>query len=107
VAAQLFPVCLDLGAQAERIRECGYGLLLPLEAGPAEINEAMIRIAGSLANRRLPPPPERSAESAKLLDSYYGFTEEECRRFGLPAGPTPLVTLRPHFERRTAHACIH
>jgi hypothetical protein len=106
MAAQLFPVCLDLEAQAERIRESGHGLVLQLESSPAEINDAMIRIAGSLAECRLPFPPERSAESANLLDSYYGFTEEEPRRFGLPARPTPAPP-RPHFERRITHACVH
>ena len=37
----------------------------------------------------VPPPPERPPASIDLLDFYYGFTDEERRRFGLPPGRTP------------------
>jgi hypothetical protein len=107
MAAGLFPVCLDLGSQAERMRAWGYGLVLGLDTSPAEINEALIQAAISLAEGRLPPPPERSAESTDLLDSYYGFTDEERRRFGHQAGGTPPATPRPFLERRNAHARFH
>ena len=107
MAAGLFPVCLDLGAQAERIRAWGYGLVLPLDASPAEINQALIETAISLAERRVPPPPERPPASIDLLDFYYGFTDEERRRFGLPPGRTPQAAPQPHLERRNAHARLH
>ena len=107
MAAGLFPVCLDLGAQAERIRAWGCGLVLPLDASPAEINQALIETATSLAERRVPPPPERPPASIDLLDFYYGFTDEERRRFGLPPGRMPQATPQPHLERRNAHARLH
>ena len=56
-AAGLFPVCFDLGAQAERVRAWGEGLVLPLDATPAAINEAFIPTAEILAGRPTPIHP--------------------------------------------------
>lgn len=39
----LFVVAFDLGAQAERLRQRGHGMLLPLAAGATAINDALLR----------------------------------------------------------------
>jgi GT2 family glycosyltransferase/glycosyltransferase involved in cell wall biosynthesis len=52
--AGLFPVAFDLGAQARRIREYGWGLLLPFAwiDEPGRINDALLACD-------IPPMPER------------------------------------------------
>jgi hypothetical protein len=82
MASGLFAICFDLGAQAERVRAWGGGLVLPLNSSPAAINRALLELAASQSARSVPPPPERFwAGSTDLVDSYYGFTETERRRF--------------------------
>ena len=39
-------VALDLGAVAERLRDASVGELLPLNTPPADINDALLRVAG-------------------------------------------------------------
>ena len=41
----VWPVAYDLGAIAERIREAGFGSLMPLDATEAEINDLLLREA--------------------------------------------------------------
>jgi len=40
--AGLRAVAFDLGAQAERIRVTGRGLVLPLESSPGQVNDALL-----------------------------------------------------------------
>ena len=51
--AGLRVVAFDLGAQAERIRRTGRGILLPLGLFPAQINNAMVAEAGSTRHELL------------------------------------------------------
>jgi glycosyltransferase involved in cell wall biosynthesis len=44
--AGLQVAAFDIGAQAERIRETGRGLLLPLGLPPHAINKALVAAAG-------------------------------------------------------------
>ena len=43
--AGLLPVALDIGAQAERIREQGHGVLIPFPATAREVVEALMAAA--------------------------------------------------------------
>jgi hypothetical protein len=102
--AGLFPVCLELGAQAERLRSWGGGRVLPLEADPAAINRSLIETAESLGEPSAPHPPSTYVD---LLDSYYGFTDEERRRFGLSASRSVQAAPQPHLARRNSHARLY
>jgi len=103
----LFPVCLDLGAQAERLRSLGTGLVLSLDASPAAINQALIEAASAQAGRPLWPFPEAAASDSDLLGSYYGFTKEERARLGLPLRGTAAAVPCSHISGRDAHARLH
>ena len=72
--AGLYPVAFDLGALAHRIRQSGWGHLLPTElfSLPGKINDALLSLR--------PPPQPRSwqpvAQASRynnLLSSYYGL----------------------------------
>jgi glycosyltransferase involved in cell wall biosynthesis len=80
MAAGLFVVCFDLGAQAERVRSWGWGRPIELELTPAAINDVLIAAARSLEQHRHPPPPPEPAFYPDILISYYEFTEEELSR---------------------------
>lgn len=68
----LYPVSFDIGAPADRIRDCGWGELLPLEfAGDvSKINDALVALT-------IPPQPEKLAVWDKsiyypsLISDYY------------------------------------
>ena len=40
----LYPVALDIGAIAERIREVGYGEVIPLDSAAKQINQVLMRV---------------------------------------------------------------
>jgi hypothetical protein len=42
--AGVWPVAYDLGAIAERIREAGFGTLIPLGASASQINDTMLAL---------------------------------------------------------------
>jgi glycosyltransferase involved in cell wall biosynthesis len=70
LSAGLYPVAFDLGAPARRIRDLGWGTLLPLQSDPASINEALLRAA---VEQDLPPHGARIGTSyVSLLSDYYG-----------------------------------
>jgi O-antigen biosynthesis protein len=73
--AGLFPVAFDLGAIAHRIRDAGWGTLLPLELAqlPGKINDALLAV-------RVPPMPETARGAAQtryenMLADYYEIEE--------------------------------
>jgi GT2 family glycosyltransferase/glycosyltransferase involved in cell wall biosynthesis len=72
--ARLFPVAFDLGAPAARIRECGFGHLIPLTRDAVAINDELLAQRNRLAHLpddfRWSPPTYRS-----LLEDYYGLKE--------------------------------
>jgi GT2 family glycosyltransferase len=74
----LFPVAFDLGAPAARIRECGFGHLIPLTGDGAAVNDRLLALAPRLAV--VPPAPRwEPAEYRDLLGEYYGLTENGRR----------------------------
>jgi GT2 family glycosyltransferase len=71
-SAGLLPVTLDIGAQAERVRETGLGVVLPFPSEPAQINDALVRAA------RAPRADEArtiGAEYAHYLTDYYDLAD--------------------------------
>ena len=54
--AGLFPVAFDLGSQGARIRESGWGELIPLATPPAKINDRLIALREGIL-RGSPPSP--------------------------------------------------
>ncbi len=75
LAARLFPVAFDFGAIASRLREIGWGYLMPIQwmLHPD-------RVAEELAHMPLQPPPDTELLPARnyprVLESYYGFSGE-------------------------------
>jgi GT2 family glycosyltransferase/glycosyltransferase involved in cell wall biosynthesis len=70
---QLTPIAFDLGAQAARIRDAGFGHLLPLTTDPRIINDGLLRLADEFAD----PPAGREpvfGHYPNLLADYYGFS---------------------------------
>ncbi len=65
--AGLFVVAFDLGAQAERIRESGRGLLLALDSPAQAVNDALLRAGGSAArSSRFTDPIDTARETHRL-----------------------------------------
>jgi glycosyltransferase involved in cell wall biosynthesis len=81
MAAGLFVVCFDLGAQADRVRSSGWGLPIKLDLTPAQINDTLIAAAFSLSSEPNPPRKTTPTNYIDMLTSYYNFTERERARF--------------------------
>jgi hypothetical protein len=62
----LTPISFNLGAQGERIAASGGGLLLPIDASAAEINDALLAFAP-----RVPAQPALAPALASFWDDYY------------------------------------
>jgi glycosyltransferase involved in cell wall biosynthesis len=105
MAARLYTICFDLGAQAQRLRAWGWGRLLPLEASAAETNDAFLSAARSLVGGAVAPAPPAPAAYPELLVNYYDFSAQELERFrsASPVHQTRAL-LRPHTLRWRAHA---
>ena len=75
VRAGLYPVAFDLGAQARRIRELGWGAVLPLDSDPASINAALMRFATDHPI----PHPDRSIGTrfGSILGDYLALEPQE------------------------------
>ncbi len=73
----LFPVAFDLGAPAARIRECGFGHLLPLSRDGKAINDELMNLSSLLAEA---PQDCRwtPTDYPTLLADYYGLVEKSC-----------------------------
>src|SRR5262249_48193354 len=80
MAARLFVVCFDSGAQAERVRDGGWGQVLPLDASASSINDVLLSAAASLRDGRAAPLPPRSTTYPQLLTSYYDFSSADLQR---------------------------
>jgi GT2 family glycosyltransferase/glycosyltransferase involved in cell wall biosynthesis len=70
--AGLYPLAFDLGAIGERIREAGWGEVIPLTKDPRTINDWLMRVAEGGACRS-EPPPYRMPRYDSLLRDYYGL----------------------------------
>jgi GT2 family glycosyltransferase/glycosyltransferase involved in cell wall biosynthesis len=72
---QLPPIAFDLGAQAARIRETGFGHVLPLTTDPRAINDALLRLSSEFTEC-----PEElkflSGQYPNLLADYYGTCKD-------------------------------
>lgn len=76
LAARIFPVTFDLGAQSERLRQAGWGMILAKELmrDPKQINDALLAL-----ETHAPPPTIGAAlgqDYASMLRDYYGETNE-------------------------------
>ncbi len=87
MAAGLFVICFDLGAQALRVRNWGWGRPLQIELSPGQINDELLAAAHWLSGAGSPPPAPTPAYYPDTLTSYYEFAEDD--------------------ERRTRGACAH
>jgi glycosyltransferase involved in cell wall biosynthesis len=107
MSSRMFVVCFDLGAQAERLRISGSGLLLPWNATPELTNDALVAAASSLRSRPAVPPPQ-AVEYPEILTSYYDFAAGELSRFH---GSNPPEAIAPgtnfHSARRSRYAHTH
>jgi O-antigen biosynthesis protein len=106
MAARLFVVCFDLGAQAERVRAWGWGRLFALDLSPEAINEELMVAARSLAASPAPPEAPEPAQYPEALKSYYNFTQGQRNRLiGVVTGNDRLSA--PHAVRGRDHARLH
>ena len=71
------PVVFDNGAQAERVREAGWGVVLPkgIEDQPATINDTLLSLAveGMWRERKRPA----DTGPVRTLQEYYAFAQNE------------------------------
>jgi GT2 family glycosyltransferase/glycosyltransferase involved in cell wall biosynthesis len=69
----LFPIAFDLGAPAARIREHGFGHLIPLTRDAVAINDELLALSGQLAGagreERWTPVSYKT-----IMTDYYGLT---------------------------------
>jgi glycosyltransferase involved in cell wall biosynthesis len=75
---QLFPVAFDLGAPAARIRECGFGHLIPLTRDAVLINNELLALTPQLAS--MPRDLNWSPTAYRtLLADYYELIDGDTR----------------------------
>ncbi|MFA5138627.1 MAG: glycosyltransferase [Elusimicrobiota bacterium] len=68
--AGLYPLAFDLGAIGERIREAGWGEVIPLTKDPPTINDWLMRVADRGAYRDEPPRYQMPRYESLLRDYY-------------------------------------
>jgi glycosyltransferase involved in cell wall biosynthesis len=108
MAARLFVVCFDLGAQALRVKAWGWGKTIPIELDPAAINDELLGAAKALSDRPTPPEAPATAQYPDLLVSYYDFTAGERDRIVRPASRhAQAMGPSPHVIRGRDHARLH
>ena len=108
MAARLFVVCFDLGAQAVRVKDWGWGKAIPIELGAAAINDALIDAAKSLSASSSPPEAPQAAQYPDVLASYYDFTAGERDRIaGRDSRHAHSMGPGPHVIRGRDHAHLH
>jgi hypothetical protein len=108
MAARLFVVCFDLGAQALRVKDWGWGKAISIELAPAAINDLLIGAARSLSASPNPPEAPQAARYPDLLVSYYDFTADERDRLA-SRDSRHAHSLRPssHVISGRDHAHLH
>ena len=108
MAARLFVVCFDLGAQALRVRSWGWGRLLGLELEPGAINDELMAVARSLGASPAPPEAPPAAQYPEVLMSYYDFTAGQRNRIaGSSSRYGHPTSSSPHHVRGRDHAHLH
>jgi hypothetical protein len=108
MAARLFVVCFDLGAQANRVKDWGWGEAISPDLAPSAINDLLIALARSLAACPDPPLAPETAHYPDLLRSFYGFAADERERIlGRASAHGHPHRASPHFIRERRHAHFH
>jgi glycosyltransferase involved in cell wall biosynthesis len=108
MAARLYTVCFDLGAQAIRLREWGWGRLLSLNTDAGVINDSLLTSAQAAAAATPVPSPPPPAKYADVLESFYNFSSAERERLFLKSRRIDqAVAADPHVAQRNVHARIH
>jgi glycosyltransferase involved in cell wall biosynthesis len=108
MAARLFVICFDLGAQAERVRAWGWGQVLPAGTRPDSINDALLAAARSLADGSPAPPAPQPAAYPTVLTAYYDFTADELERMrGSTYRHDKWSENEPRNVRRRDHAHLY
>ncbi len=107
LAARLFVVCFDLGAQGERVRSSGWGRTVPVALSSGQLNDTLISAAFSLAGKPEPPGLEPPASYPLALTSYYDFTHEDLARFGIAVSDDRSSRRAPTRVPWRVHAHIH
>jgi glycosyltransferase involved in cell wall biosynthesis len=108
MAARFFVVCFDLGAQAVRVRDWGWGKAIATDLDPAAINDELIGAAKSLSASLGPPEAPEAAQYPDLLVSYYDFTAGERGRIaGRDSCHAHSMQPSPHVIRGRDHAHLH
>lgn len=84
-AARIKPVVFDLGALAARVRESGFGEVLPraLMQDPAALNDALLALplsATASAHASDAPFTPAFATYATLTEAYYGLSQAELQQ---------------------------
>jgi GT2 family glycosyltransferase/glycosyltransferase involved in cell wall biosynthesis len=88
----LYPVALDIGAIAERIRQAKCGRLIPLTADPRQINRILMEVLdnGGIAWNT----PTIAWEVANTLRDYYELTAEVADAGGNVSASATLPAMR-------------
>ncbi len=68
----LYPVSFDIGAIAERIKETGFGKVLPIDTEPSEINNILISEVKRIFNNQNNIMEIYSGVEYKNIGEYYG-----------------------------------
>ena len=69
----MFPVAFDMGAIADRIKETGYGNIIPYTQSPGQINSHLLK-AANLQRKSVAYP---GAVYKDLLHNYYHLQKNE------------------------------
>ena len=108
MAARMFVVCFDHGAQAERLRAWGWGQLLDPDTPAESINDSLLAAARSLADGPASPLPPQAAVYREFLTDYYDFTSDDLGRLrDATLRNSQTSGHNPHFEHRRDHAHLH
>jgi glycosyltransferase involved in cell wall biosynthesis len=108
MASGLYTVCFDIGAQSSRLKQSGWGRVIPLDAGPVTINNTLLAAARQVAIGPPAPSPPPSTSYQDMLGAYYGFSAEERARFiEKSTAVRKNVASKPHWVPRKNNARIH
>jgi hypothetical protein len=101
-AGGFYAIGFDLGAQGARIREHGWGQVLPLNTRPSQINDLLLRVR-ELLEKSNHGPPVRFAHYDQLLRDYYGLPDlGVAPRSNLVAAPAGQQISAPGRHARAA-----
>ena len=86
MAAGLYTICYDLGAQSSRLKAWGWGSVIPVDAGPDLVNDTLLAAARQIAagsSRAFATAPCPVCQHAPLLLRLFGRgTDQASRKTG-------------------------